>query len=312
VSHPPVGSLGPPTTTNTGTGLRDFLAVERVEEDLFRGWCHGGSPGRAMGGQVAAQALAAAGGTVGAQRTAHSLHGYFLRGGDPRVPFDYRVERTRDGRRYEARRVTVTQGGVAVFTLAASFKSPGDGPERQPAMPHVLPPEDLVDAWDVWAELNPDAHRQARYAHVTSMRVAPPPGDAIGRGAARGDVCQYVWFRATETFDDDPLLHACALTYCSDISLAQTATLDHDVIYPLRRGRAGLALASVDHAVWFHRPFRMDEWVLFAQRSPTAGDGRGFNLGEFWSQDGNLIASAAQESVLERLPGARSTSSGQA
>nr|WP_157344620.1 acyl-CoA thioesterase domain-containing protein [Nocardioides sp. MAH-18] len=277
------------------------MDVQEVDPDRYTAWCHGGAPLRAMGGLVAAQALTAAGRSVDAGRVVHSLHGYFLRSGDTRRPVEYAVERLRDGRSYDARRVVASQGGEPVFTLAASFKAPEGpdaGPERQPAMPEVAPPEELVDAWQVWSEIHPSSYETSPYAHVTQLRVVPVEETGADRA---GEIRQCVWIRSAHPLGDDPMLHASALTYCSDISLAQTATLDHDVLYPLRQAPSRLALASIDHAVWFHRAFRADEWLLFVQRSPSAGDGRGMNHGEFWTRDGVLVASAAQESVLRTV-----------
>ncbi|MFC4784001.1 acyl-CoA thioesterase [Nocardioides sp. MAHUQ-72] len=296
-----MSSSAEPVVPGATSELTDWLDVVRVDADRFSGWCHGGAPLRAMGGLVAAQALMAAGHTVDPGHAVHSLHGYFLRSGDTRRPVEYAVERLRDGRSYDARRVVASQAGEPIFTLAASFKAPEGvdaGPERQPAMPDVTPPEDLVDAWQVWSEIHPVSYEISPYAHVTELRVVPAEDAVPGR---EGEILQHVWLRSSHALDEGSLLHASALTYLSDISLAQTATLEHDVLYPLRRDPSRLALASIDHAVWFHRPFRADEWLLFAQRSPSAGDGRGLNHGEFWTRDGVLVASAAQESVLRNV-----------
>ncbi|MCM2393545.1 acyl-CoA thioesterase [Streptomyces albipurpureus] len=296
----PAGSLLPYAACE----LVDFLSLERTGADLFHGWCHSGVPRQAFGGQVVAHSLAAAGQTVESGRPAHSLHGYFLRAGNLRSPIVYRVERLRDGRRYSSRRVTATQGSTVVFTLSASFKEPEperpEQPERQPVMPVVVPPEGLPDAFEFWATHSPEQHREAGHAQVVSMRVVPErPGARMG--GSRG-IGQNVWFRARQPLPDDPLLHFCALTYFSDLSLGPTAALDFETLYPLRAGPSQAILASLDHAIWFHRQFRADEWLLFAQRSPSASDGRGFNTGEFWARDGTLVASVAQETALRREP----------
>ncbi|MFE1234675.1 acyl-CoA thioesterase [Streptomyces sp. NPDC058745] len=283
-------------------GLVDFLGLEPTDEpDGFRGRCHAGIPGQAYGGQVVAQALAAAGRTVDPDRPAHSLHGYFLRAVKPGRSVVYRVERLRDGRRYSSRRVTASQNGAVVFTLSASFKTPEkDEPERRPPMPVVPPPEEVPDAFEFWARHDPERHREAGHAQVVSMRVVPPPpGPPAGGSGGNG---QDVWFRTHRPLADDPLLHLCALTYLSDLTLGSTSALDFEDLYPLRQGPSEAVLASLDHAVWFHRPFRADEWLLFTQRSTSAGDGRGFNTGEFWTRDGTLIASVAQETALRRRP----------
>ncbi|MFF1398819.1 acyl-CoA thioesterase [Streptomyces sp. NPDC058287] len=285
---------------SAANGLVGFLSLERLELDLFRGWCHDGAPLRAFGGQVAAQALTAAGHTVAHERPVHSLHGYFLRAGNTRRPIVYSVERLRDGRSYTARRVTAIQDGEAIFTLSASFKVPEDESDRYQVMPDVPKPEELPDAYRYWAENNPEAYREAAYAHVMSMRVVPPSAPGDPAAGDRGRTEQYVWFRTLDPLPDDPLLHVCALAYCSDLSLAPTAALDQEALYPLRDGPSRVAMTSLDHAMWFHRPFRADDWLLFAQRSPSAGDGRGFNLGDFWTRDGTLVASVVQEAVLRR------------
>ncbi len=281
--------------------LVDFLGLEPAEApDQFRGWCHSGIPRQAFGGQVVAQSLAAAGRTVDPDRPAHSLHGYFLRAGVPGSPIVYGVERLRDGRRYSSRRVTAYQGGEIVFTLSASFKFPEkDEPERRPVMPAAPAPEELTDAFDHWATHSPRSHREAGHAQVVSMRVVPGPQDAVPAGGPLVNG-QNVWFRARRPLPDDPLLHSCALTYFSDLTLGSTSALDFETLYPLRQGPSRAVLASVDHAVWFHRPFRADDWLLFAQRSPSASDGRGFNTGDFWTRDGTLVASVVQETALRR------------
>ncbi|MFF2503015.1 acyl-CoA thioesterase [Streptomyces sp. NPDC058067] len=278
-------------------GLVDFLTLERRTDDLFRGWCHSGGPTRAFGGQVVAQALAAAGGTVEPDRPVHSLHGYFLRSGDVRRPFAYAVERLRDSRRFSFRRVTVTQGDEAVFTLSCSFKYPEGVGDRQPAMPVAPPPDEVPDAFDHWATRRPEEHRRARYAHVVSMRVVPRAPDAAPVGAS-GEIEQLAWFRSRQPLPDDRLLHLCALTYYSDLSFGSTSALDIEDLYPLREGPGRLGLASLDHSVWFHREFRADEWLLFVQRSRTATDGRGLTTGEFWTRDGRLVATATQETAV--------------
>lgn len=288
--------------------LVDFLDLEHLERDLFRGWCHDGAPTRAFGGQVAAQTLTAAGRTVDGGRRVHSLHGYFLRVGDARRPVVYRVERLREGRSYATRQVTAIQGGDPIFTLTASFKYVEAEQERQRRMPTVPPPEVLRDAYRSWGEANPEAYRAAAFARVASLRIVPAGVGHAAASGSDGEIGQCVWLRAYEQLPDDPLVHAAALTYYSDLTFAQTATLvDGDrVLFPFRDGPSPAQLASLDHAMWFHRPFRADEWLLFAQRSPSAGDGRGFNVGDFWTRDGTLVASVAQESVLRwRRPGVR-------
>ncbi|MEU5163452.1 acyl-CoA thioesterase II [Streptomyces sp. NPDC020875] len=290
---------GPPAS---GPGhLPGFLALERLDRDLFRGWCHAGLPRRAFGGQVAAQALTAAGGTVPAERRVHSLHGYFLRGGDPARPIVYEVERPRDGRSYTSRRVTAVQGGEVIFTLSASFKLPEETPERHPAVPPTTPPDGLPSAFRNWAERDPEGFGRFEIGRVLDVRVAP-----VTWARHEGETEQRLWIRSVERLPDEPLAHMCALTYASDLMLAPVAALDVETPGPLREGPGSYRsyLASLDHAVWFHRPFRADEWLLVVQRGPSAGDGRGLVHGEFWDRDGGLVASVVQETVLR--PGRRS------
>ncbi|MER5950531.1 acyl-CoA thioesterase II [Streptomyces sp. NPDC001904] len=270
-----------------------FLGLERLDEDLFRGWCHDGIPLRAFGGQVAAQALTAAGRTVPGGRAVHSLHGYFLRPGDTARPLDYRVERVRDGSSYLSRRVTAAQDGAIVFTLSASFKKPEPAADRQPVMPRAPGPDELPDLYEIWERTNPDDYAQAEFRRVLEMRYVPGPAEPVP-----GTTEQKLWIRSRERLSDDPLLHACALAYASDLFLAPAVALSTDRPRMLRDAPASVFLTSLDHAVWYHRPFRADAWLLFAQRSPTAGDGRGLAFADVWSTDGRLIAHVVQETVV--------------
>jgi len=275
--------------------LVSLLSLTREDADLFRGICHAGAPLRAFGGQVAAQALTAAGHTLDAGRSPNSLHGYFLRAGDPRDPIAYRVERLHDGGTYANRRVTATQHGEAIFTMSASFKRPEEGYDRHVRMPSVPPPERLTDPLD-----DPGPHPD--YADfpgwgVISMRFAPP---AEGP-STRGQTEQLVWIRATQPLPDERLLHICALAYASDLSLASTAALDLQEPLPIRTATPRVRIVSLDHAMWFHRAFRADDWLLFATRSRTAGDGRGLATGEFFTRDGRLVASVTQEALLRPI-----------
>lgn len=277
--------------------LIGLLGLECLEQDLFRGRCIAGNPLRAFGGQVAAQALTAAGRTVGPGRSVHSLHGYFLRAGDPDVPIDYQVERLQDGGSYSSRRVTAIQGGKVIFTLSASFKRPEATGDRQLSMPPAPPPEELTDPYAGRHTAPSAGPGSVRGLRVISLRFVPQP-EADGKPEAGGLTRQLVWFKATEPLPDDPLLHVCALAYCSDMTLARTAALDREPPWPVREGPSQIFMASLDHAMWFHRPFRVDEWLLFAQRSPSASDGRGLSIGDFWTRDGQLVASVVQEAVL--------------
>ncbi|MFC1401605.1 MULTISPECIES: acyl-CoA thioesterase II [Streptacidiphilus] len=277
----------------------DLLRLDDLDLNLFRGWCHAGAPLRAFGGQVAAQALVAAGRTVETGRPVHSLHGYFMRPGDPRRPLVYEVERLRDGHSYSTRRVTAIQRGEAVFTLSASFKRPEESPERQAVMPLLPGPEGLPNPYAEWAESGSESYWATTGRLTLDMRIMPPGTEGLP-GRPAGVEEQFVWLKsASKLAADDALLHVCALAYLSDLTLASTAAL-HLQLPRSQRNEAPptVNLASLDHAMWFHRPFRADEWLLFAQRSPSASDGRGLAQGEFYTRDGRLVASVVQEALV--------------
>ncbi|MHA6758585.1 acyl-CoA thioesterase [Streptacidiphilus sp. PAMC 29251] len=290
-----------PDAAGVISGFVDLLRLDDIDLNLFRGWCHAGAPLRAFGGQVAAQALVAAGRTVEPGRPVHSLHSYFMRPGDPRRPLVYEVERLRDGLSYTTRRVTAIQRGEAVFTLSASFKTPESGPDRQREMPLLPDPEGLPDPYAEWAkEGNPDPENYwASTGRLTlEMRVVPPGSEGLP-GRTAGVEEQFVWLKSASKLPaDDPLLHVCALAYLSDLTLASTAALHLQQPRAQRSGPPTVNLASLDHAMWFHRPFQADEWLLFAQRSPTSSDGRGLSHGEFYTREGLLAASVVQEALI--------------
>jgi len=301
---------------NAIAGFVDLLRLDEIDLNLFRGWCHAGAPLRAFGGQVAAQALVAAGRTVGPERLVHSLHGYFMRPGDPRRPLVYEVERLRDGHSYATRRVTAIQGGEAVFTLSASFKVPEESPDRQRAVPLLPDPELLPDPYADWAEAGSDGGNGSgngsgsgsgsgdywtTIGRLTLDLRTVPRGSASLPDRRPGVEEQFVWLKSASPLPgDDPLLHVCALAYLSDLTLASTAAMHLQPPRAERKGPTTINLASLDHAMWFHRPFRADEWLLFAQHSPSAGDGRGLAQGEFYTRDGRLVASVVQEALVRR------------
>ncbi|MFC9490196.1 acyl-CoA thioesterase [Streptomyces hydrogenans] len=274
-------------------GLLDFLELEQVERDLFRGTCHEGVPLRAFGGQVAAQALTAAGHTVAADRSVHSLHGYFLRPGDTKQPIVYAVERLRDGGSYVSPGVSAVQGGEVIFSLSASFKRAEPGLDRHRRMPCTAGPGDLPA--DGLPGADPE-NEGSPWHRVLDIRHAPAPPEQTEEGQTE----QRLWIRATQPLSDDSLTHACALAYASDLGLAPTAALE-EAASEQRSSFSSLFMTSLDHAIWYHRPFRADEWMLFTQRSPSAGDGRGLAMADVWSQDGLLVASVVQETVLRDM-----------
>jgi acyl-CoA thioesterase II len=269
--------------------LVELLDLEAIDDNLFRGAQMPTTRPIVFGGQVAAQALVAATRTVGPEFTAHSLHSYFLQPGDPSVPTIYDVDYLRDGRSFLTRRVIAQQHGRPIYAQTVNFQKHEDGLDHAEPMPAVPPPEEcepagrrahdeeLDDQWDVAEirpvrELEPDAERPAR---------------------------QRVWLRASTPLPDDPFWHTAAFTYFSDMTLTGAALTAHGLSY----ATGDVFLASLDHAVWFHRPFRTDEWWLYDQHSPAATGGRGLVLGKVYSQDGRLVASVAQEAVMRPRKG---------
>lgn len=274
--------------------LLALLDLEELDADLYRGQNETTRPGRLFGGQVAAQALVAAGRTVEGL-PAHSLHAYFLRPGDPERPVIYTVDRIRDGRSFTTRRVLASQGGRAIFSMAVSFHREERGYEHQIPMPEVPAPESLP-TWDERVKANLDDLPE----QVGRISPRPRPVDIrhvflptyLGGEPRRGP--SYVWLRVARKLDDDPALHQCLLAYMSDMSL-----LDNIVVPHGRSGPLGpLMMASLDHALWFHRPLRADDWLLYAQDSPAAAGARGFARGSLYTREGTLVASVAQEGLM--------------
>ncbi len=270
-----------------------LLDLEPIEVNHFRGSSPDTSLQRVFGGQVAGQALVAAARTVSADRTVHSLHAYFLRPGDPKVPILYEVDRTRDGRSFTTRRVVAIQHGRPIFNLAASFHVHEDGFAHQVPMPDVPPPESLPDwktQWAPVADLVGDRWERPRAIDLRYVSGLPHlrPGTSTMR--------QQVWLRAAGTLPDDQVLHTCLLTYASDLTVLDTALLPH--------GTSSLdetvQLASLDHAMWFHQPFRADDWLLYDQETTAASGGRGLARGSVFRRDGVLVASVVQEGLIRR------------
>jgi acyl-CoA thioesterase II len=278
--------------------LIDLLSLERLENNLFRGQSRDIGTKYVFGGQVLGQALSAAQATLGQQRHAHSLHAYFLRAGDIDAPIVYDVDRTRDGGSFSVRRVTAIQHGKVIFFCAASFQDAETGAEHQVSMPEVPKPEDL----DASPLLPPEKlallpikvqrwlSRQSpfEFRHVYPRDELNPP---------KRPPYQQVWFRLTESVGDAPELHRSLLAYASDFHLLGTATFPHGISY----FQPNVQMASLDHALWFHRPFRADEWLLYSIDSPSAQDARGLARGQIFNRDGLLVASTAQEGMIRVL-----------
>ncbi|WET81912.1 acyl-CoA thioesterase II [Amycolatopsis sp. QT-25] len=267
-----------------------LLDLEKIEENIFRGVSPAHSPVRVFGGQVAGQALVAAGRTVPEERKVHSLHAYFIRGGDPSVPIVYEVDRIRDGRSFTTRRVVGIQHGKAIFSLSASFQKDEGGIEHSEVMPDVPDPESLPTLQEraegyFMGHLDRPRPIDLRYVNDPPW-VTRKSGERPGRNQ--------VWMRADGKLPDQRLLHVCVLTYASDMTLLDSVLARHGVYWDLDK----VIGASLDHALWFHRPFRADEWFLYDSASPTASGARGLATGRFFAADGTHIATVVQEGLL--------------
>ncbi len=272
-----------------------LLDLERIEENIFRGVSPAQSPVRVFGGQVAGQALVAAGRTVPSERKVHSLHAYFIRPGDPSIPIVYEVDRIRDGRSFTTRRVIAVQRGKAIFALSASFHMVEPGIEHAETMPDVPAPDDLPTRLESMAKYADKLGPVATAPRPIDIRyVTEPPWEQRGEGS---EARSQVWMRADGTLPADELLHVCVLTYASDMTLLDSILVRHGVYWGFDR----VLGASLDHALWFHRPFRADEWFLYDCASPSAAGARGLATGRFFAQDGTLIATVVQEGLLRIL-----------
>ncbi|WHT17770.1 acyl-CoA thioesterase II [Crossiella sp. CA-258035] len=271
-----------------------LLDLEKIEENIFRGVSPSISPTRVFGGQVAGQALVAAGRTVPSERKVHSLHAYFIRGGDPRVPIVYEVDRIRDGRSFTTRRVVAVQHGKAIFSLSASFQVVEEGLEHATEMPKVAAPETLPTYAERTAPYREQLKAWATMPRPIDVRYVTDPPWVSKDSGPREQANNQVWMRADGKLPDDDLLHVCLLAYCSDMTLLDGVLARHG----LNWGSDGVIGASLDHAMWFHRPFRADEWLLYDCVSPSASGGRGLATGRFFSADGQLVATVVQEGLM--------------
>lgn len=277
--------------------LVSILDLERLEENLFRG--RGPKVGwqRVYGGQVFGQALVAAVRTVDPERLAHSAHGYFLLGGDPQVPLIYDVERVRDGGSFTTRRVTAIQHGRPIFVMSASFHKPETSFDHHLPMPEVPKPEDLPTEKELVRKLLPFMSGNMRSYWERERPIELRPVD-VSRYFDREKRApqQMIWMRPNGRLPDDPALHQCVLAYASDFTLLDTALVAHGKL----QFDSDIQLASLDHAMWFHRPFRADDWLLYAQDSPSAHGARGLCRGSVFTRDGVLVASVAQEGLMRQ------------
>ena len=276
--------------------LLSILDLEPLEHNLFRGRSPQVGWQRVFGGQVIGQALVAAARTVEG-RASHSLHAYFMRPGDPSVPIIYEVDRIRDGKSFATRRVVAIQHGEAIFSMSASFQVEESGFDHQLPMPSVPPPEELPSESDLKALFVEKAPEPVRRYWERERPLELRPVD-LRHYLSREPLepVQQVWIRATGRLPDNPDIHRSVLAYASDMTLLDTSLFAH--------GRnifdRDLQVASLDHALWFHRPFRIDEWLLYSEDSPSASGARGFSRGSLFSRDGRLIASVAQEGLIRQ------------
>jgi acyl-CoA thioesterase-2 len=280
------------------TELVELLGLERLEHNLFRGQSRDIGTRYVFGGQVLGQALSAAQQTVGAERGAHSLHAYFLRAGDIEAPIVYNVERTRDGKSFSTRRVSAIQHGEQIFNCTVSFQIDEAGFEHEAAMPKVaqadalparkvLPPDEID-------RMPPKLQRWLGRKGPFELRYVEPR-DEFNPG--KRAPLQHIWFRLVDRIDDSPALHRALLAYASDFNLIGTAMLPHGISWL----NGNMQVASLDHAMWFHRAFRADEWLLYSCDSPTAQGARGLARGMIYSADGRLVASTAQEGMMRLI-----------
>jgi len=271
-----------------------LLELERLEDNLFRGESRDIGAPQVFGGQILGQALSAAHCTV-EDRIPHSLHAYFLRPGDFNLPVVYQVERSRDGGSYSNRRVVAIQHGRPILNLAASFKTPEDGLEHQAAMPEVPGPEGLTSLVDInESMLDRVPEKMRRFlSHKPPFEFRPIEAPKFIEPGAREPV-KHIWMRACGELPKEPELHRNLLAYVSDYELLGTATLPHAIDFSTKP----LLMASLDHAMWFHRDARVDQWLLYTFDSPVSTGGRGFSRGQIFTRDGALVASTAQEGVI--------------
>lgn len=276
--------------------LLDLLDIEQIDVNLFRGVSPKEGWQRVYGGQVLGQALVAASRTVEDDaRTAHSLHGYFLRPGDTTIPILFKVDRIRDGRSFTTRRVVAIQRGRAIFNMSASFQVVEEGLSHQFPMPEVPPPEECPTQRDLMERFRDDAPEQIanriERPQPIEMRFVEPINEFKPEPMPP---YQHTWIRTVDAMPDDIRLNQCLLAYQSDMTLIDTSYRPHAIGW----GNPNFQVASLDHAMWFHRPFRTDEWLLYAQDSPFSGGARGLSRGAFYTRKGELVASCAQEGLI--------------
>ena len=273
--------------------LVKLLDLETIDINLFRGTQPDTMLQRVFGGQVAAQALVAGARTVEAPLAVHSLHSYFLRPGDTAVPIVYDVERIRDGRSFSTRRVAARQHGKPIYYMTMSFQRPEEGFEHQDVMPVVPPPAETPDMAEMFRARSPE-HADEWLKEWAALELRWIGDSRHGMEDAEHPAVSRLWIRVSGHLDDDPLTHVAAFTYASDMTLLGSTLVPHGV----HVSHPTMQSASLDHTIWFHRPFRADEWLLYDQVSPSASGARGLAIGRLFSQDGRLVATVAQEGLI--------------
>jgi len=285
-------------TENVLEKLLSLLKLERIETNIFRGQSQDLGFGNLFGGQVMGQALSAATRTVDLEFNAHSLHGYFLLAGDAKKPVVYTVDRIRDGRSFITRRVVALQDGRAIFTMSVSFHKTEPGYEHQDAMPKIEGPEGIENEIEMARRLAhripPEIYEKLVCKKPIEIRVVNPINPFAPKTLPPE---KYIWFRAIDKITDDMATHRCMLAYASDFHLVGTALYPHGKTFWSR----DMQVASLDHSIWFHRDVKMDDWLLYAMKSPSAASARGLSLGSIFTRDGVLVATVAQEGLLRPL-----------
>ncbi len=274
--------------------LVSVLTLDRLEINLFRGQSRDIGSAQVFGGQVLGQALVAASATV-ENRMVHSLHAYFMRRGDFHAPIVYEVDRARDGHHFSTRRIVAIQHGEQIFNMSASFQAAEHGREHQAQMPDVPNPEALKDSGEYFRDLLPKFPEKLRrlLEHKRPFEFRPVQAPSFLSKEPQPPLMQ-IWFRAIDRLPDDEVLHRCLLAYASDFNLLNAALRPHG----LSHGTPHIAIASIDHAMWFHHDVRVDQWLLYSVDSPSASGGRGFVRGSIFRADGQLLSSTAQEGLM--------------
>tara|TARA_R110000782_G_scaffold101948_2_gene188856 strand:+ start:673 stop:1536 length:864 start_codon:yes stop_codon:yes gene_type:complete len=278
--------------------LVSLLALEKIEENLFRGRSQDLGFKQLFGGQVLGQSLSAASQTVDAERHVHSVHGYFLRAGDPTLPIVYQVDPLRDGGSFTTRRVQAIQKGKPIFTMISSFQGDEEGFTHQSQMPDVPAPETLRSETQLTRDNQHLLNEKVRDKVLVEKPIEIRPVGVFNPFDPQPtDPVRHVWFRADGRLPDDPQLHRYLLAYASDFHLLGTAMLPHGISSWSR----DMQVASLDHSLWFHQPLRMDDWLLYAMDSPSASGSRGLSRGQIFTREGVLVASVTQESLMRKV-----------